>query len=208
MTPNASLADTFTYKLAEVFEHRIDYDSMDIWQALNHNDKGGLWITFFNDSVGLGQIRTIFKTYILIELSDNKTPVYDAIKNKTPEMQNLLKFISGKSGQALKLTERVMNQLYWYTKQGVISYSDILDPRSAVANYGSRVHPAQPLKAATESIENILSGSKSLFDSAVKGVGGLSTIIQFLPFILVGGFIIGGGIYLYQFMPKKQVETK
>lgn len=99
--------------------------------ALNWND--GLW-NWVSGSIDWRDVATILNAYGNLVV-DKKIQVYEKEKLSKQQLQNIIDKVSEGSGYGKDLVERVLNQLYYYTKDETIKFDGLLRP----ANYSKYI---------------------------------------------------------------------
>jgi|DEB0MinimDraft_10_1074344.scaffolds.fasta_scaffold04697_3 hypothetical protein len=92
--------------------------------ALNWND--GIW-NWVSGSIDWREVASIVNTYGNLVVK-KEIPIYDLSKLTKEQQSNVVDKVSQGSGFNPKLTKRVLDQLYYYTKDGTIKFDGILRP--------------------------------------------------------------------------------
>jgi len=92
--------------------------------ALNWND--GIW-NWVSGSIDWRDVATILNAYGNLVV-DEKVKVYEKEQLSKSQLQDIISKVADASGYGKKLVERVLNQLYYYTKDETIKFDGLLRP--------------------------------------------------------------------------------
>ena len=92
--------------------------------ALNWND--GLW-NWVSGTIDWRDVATILNAYGNLVV-DGKIQVYEKEQLSKQQLQNIIEKVAKGSGYGEKIVERVLNQLYYYTKDETIKFDGLLRP--------------------------------------------------------------------------------
>jgi hypothetical protein len=147
------------------------------------------------------QIAAIFTAYMALEIEKNWV-LFDANQIDSEPIKALLAAISKVSGQNLALTTSAMKQLYWASQQGNVPSMDVLDPRTAVQmkDYRPKDDPGIIISiwnTVAKATGDVFTAGMNVIEGAAGGIGGVATLLKYLPYILVGGIVVFG-VYAFK----------
>jgi hypothetical protein len=125
-------------KMYNIFVLETEYDNLlwDIAKDINYNDSFLGYV--FGSTVNYTDVAEIVNTYMKLN-EDGDIPNYElrdisdlGIKKSSPEvLKNIINQTAKYSGKNAKIVERVLNQLYWTTRQNPKVNSKWLRPKTA-----------------------------------------------------------------------------
>lgn len=160
-----------------------------IWEALNYNDVGSVYnpLNLFSLTVTTNEVDDILNTYMKV-INNTSLPEYDDTMSTSQDSIKLFKAIAIQSKRNIELVKRVLKQLYWYTKQGVIKTTGILHPRTTNTKSSDYEN--------TSPVGKLINGVGATVKGAVIGTGslleGTGKLLKYLPYMV----IIGGTAYV------------
>lgn len=149
--------------------------------AVNWNDGFFSWVS---GKITWQEVATIINAYGNL-VSNGEIPTYElrTIPNTNikalseTERQQLIAKVSVKSGMNREYCERVLNQLYWYTRSGDIKFDGLLRPGNLSTYAKNNVIP-EDLKNVSMQDSNIFTGfglpkwtGKAIIGVAIIGIG-------------------------------------